>query len=724
MSRRRVTALVLLAIVSAMVDFAINLASNIGSSNLQQSPGRLALFTGHPFTAGALLIIAAVIGVFLWRSAEAAPEKRDLTKELDEAVELLAVRLRDNWSDEAELRLVDRPVSLPNRWVDAESGGREGGTFDDIGEVFDRTGRLVILGVRGSGKTVLAIRFVLARLPDPGGPVGSATIPVLINLSTWDPHSVPYRRWLEQELTAAYPALGRTLPGSLPFARELLARGRILPVLDGLDEMAGELRAEALRALRRSLRPPDRLLLTSRPTEYSAAVSAAGPIPGSRSIVLQNLVPEELVDYLGRDAWADVFVGDNTAAADAGDVVLRSVLTTPLMAFLARKVCEAGRATPGELMAVNDAAVLRERLFQEFLPSVYGKGFVRPERYLRYLAEHLIASKSSHLRWWRLADGLAKSQRLRLGVFFGVMCGLVTTLFESPVNFYIAYFDGVALGTVAGILAALTVGRPSVLGRQLSPLPVRIGGSLLRASERPVQTRYHSRSTRRFALKLAAFVGLVSGLVFALPVLGSANGWALLEYPLVVFQVGLATAAPVFFAAWFATWLAQRIETPVGLGRSVDPVSLLKLDRAAAWTEAALYGAVAAILGGLLSEPVSVMASPSYWMLTDHGVELRIDTGVVLTATVPAVETILIVVTLMLFLFTAWGRFVVVRAYLALSHRLPWRLMSFLADAHRRGVLRQAGPVYQFRHLEIRDYLGVDATPSKSPGEPVRKTEP
>jgi hypothetical protein len=31
--------------------------------------------------------------------------------------------------------------------------------------------------------------------------------------------------------------------------------------------------------------------------------------------------------------------------------------------------------------------------------------------------------------------------------------------------------------------------------------------------------------------------------------------------------------------------------------------------------------------------------------------------------------------------------------------------MSFLADAHRRGVLRQVGAVYQFRHIELQHRL-------------------
>jgi len=54
----------------------------------------------------------------------------------------------------------------------------------------------------------------------------------------------------------------------------------------------------------------------------------------------------------------------------------------------------------------------------------------------------------------------------------------------------------------------------------------------------------------------------------------------------------------------------------------------------------------------------------------------------------------------------AWVSFTLARCWLAFRRRLPWRLMAFLADAHeQRGVLRQAGGVYQFRHLELQRRL-------------------
>ncbi len=54
---------------------------------------------------------------------------------------------------------------------------------------------------------------------------------------------------------------------------------------------------------------------------------------------------------------------------------------------------------------------------------------------------------------------------------------------------------------------------------------------------------------------------------------------------------------------------------------------------------------------------------------------------------------------------TAWPSYMLTAGWLAFHHHLPWSLMSFLSDAHRRGVLRQAGAVYQFRHIELQHRL-------------------
>ena len=53
----------------------------------------------------------------------------------------------------------------------------------------------------------------------------------------------------------------------------------------------------------------------------------------------------------------------------------------------------------------------------------------------------------------------------------------------------------------------------------------------------------------------------------------------------------------------------------------------------------------------------------------------------------------------------AWGQFCVARAVLFASRKTPLRLMRFLNEAHERGILRQSGGVYQFRHNFLQEHL-------------------
>jgi hypothetical protein len=66
------------------------------------------------------------------------------------------------------------------------------------------------------------------------------------------------------------------------------------------------------------------------------------------------------------------------------------------------------------------------------------------------------------------------------------------------------------------------------------------------------------------------------------------------------------------------------------------------------------------------------------------------------------------------FFQATWGRYTLARTYLAARGRLPWAIAAFLDDAHRLGVLRQVGAVYQFRHALLRDHLApIDPAPQR-----------
>ncbi|MFJ3639393.1 NACHT domain-containing protein [Streptomyces sp. NPDC090108] len=126
----------------------------------------------------------------------------------------------------------------------------------------------------------------------------------------------------------------------------------------------------------------------------------------------------------------------------------------------------------------------------------------------------------------------------------------------------------------------------------------------------------------------------------------------------------------------------RALSVPSDLMRATGPGSSLRTDRTASFTR----GGVVALLVALVCVPV--MALPGDWGGLSHvGTQLWLPLGAAALA------------------LSAWGRFTVARIWLAATGRLPWRLMTFLEEAHRRGVLRRSGASFEFRHLRLQSHL-------------------
>jgi len=106
--------------------------------------------------------------------------------------------------------------------------------------------------------------------------------------------------------------------GNLNRVQALLGSRLLLPILDGLDEMADAVRGAAIDKINDALRPREGLVLSSRVAEYRQAVHPEdGPhvkLRGAAGIVLQQLDPEDIKVYLHRDAG-----GSSTAGRKAWD---------------------------------------------------------------------------------------------------------------------------------------------------------------------------------------------------------------------------------------------------------------------------------------------------------------------------------------------------------------------------------------------------------------------
>ena len=237
----------------------------------------LLLARRHHLDAGSWAVVLTVsLGLpTLWvtwatfrdaRRAGAAESGPGLPRIADE----LAAAVGRQWAREAAMRRLNDPYPLPVSWAAAAADlaapweslgqlaasgagwpppvpgrvwaagpGELAGENGELTGVLAKvpTGRLVVLGEPGSGKTMLMVRLVLDLLASrvAGGPV-----PVLVPVASWDPSGQGLRDWLATRLITDYPALAGPPPAGAAGptrATALLEGGLILLVLDGLDEI-------------------------------------------------------------------------------------------------------------------------------------------------------------------------------------------------------------------------------------------------------------------------------------------------------------------------------------------------------------------------------------------------------------------------------------------------------------------------------------------------------
>jgi NACHT domain len=643
---------------------------------------------------------------------------------LDAVADTLALSVRAQWEAEERIRRVHDPFPLPVRWTNAAdhlmdhwqsiNGASDrrnpiilDGDTDHLLETFDRvpSGRLVVLGRAGAGKTMLASRFALALLADRGS-AASRPVPVIVTLGSWNPKTRSLHGWLIRQLIIMYPVLAERDGTEATVAEQLLATGRVMPVLDGFDEIPEGLRADAIARINASLRTGDRMLMTSRPAEYAVAVATGDVLTAAAVVCIKDLTADDVRSYLPlttRKASANAVatkwdsVLDYAYASPDGPVA--EVLSTPLMVALARTVFSDTDADPTELLGYTSAAELKCRLLAGFVPAVYSHihhdkppcSVNDAHRYLGFLASHLQRLGTYDFAWWRLAPATAAS-RIAIGLANGFLMALLIFVLVGLLGVLGNWSDdGLTLWLTAGVITAVSWGVASsiVIGvglKRWRPSPVRMH---LRLHRRPGQV------TRGLAFRRRNLRSLIWILVW------SGNGMVLgiaasrLPDSKAGIAVGLVAGLLAGGCVRLMGGVVHALTEPVELTKTISPAELMNTDRSTALRQGLILGLGEATVlwltiwftfEPLFRLPFGEVFRPGVWFL-----------GWLLSACAIAIARVL---------FTpVWGQWLVARTWLSLTGRLPWPIMTFLADAHRRGVLRQAGGVYQFRHARLQDHL-------------------
>ncbi|WP_344518758.1 NACHT domain-containing protein [Streptomyces rectiviolaceus] len=676
----------------------------------------------------------------------------------------LALAVRDQWEAEARLRRLNDPYPLPVSWRPADASLVEPwplllqmanryapqnqwasrpedlvGTDTEITDVFTHRvpgRRLLVLGEPGAGKTILLVVLLLGLLDrrSPGDPV-----PVIFPLASWNPVQ-SLESWMASRLTADYPALSQhpTEFGRRNTARALLDNRLILPILDGLDELAPASRSTALTAINAALPPGRPVILSSRSTEYAQALHPDTGVPqrlnGAAGLVLEPLTPGTVATYLRRDAG-----GEGTPAADRWNPVLDHmpqlpplaiVLTTPLALFLARTIYnprpdEAGPHLPDPVELCDterfpDQTALRTYLLNAFIPAAYRPHALHPCRWTPARAEHVLRKVAQHLErrrhgtvdiaWWELRYALPAPV---LTAITGAIVGLFTLMLSAAgraITFYEAYHPGYRLlydNWAVRWLFGFKRFPSSILN--VLPLPYTNYGHpvedwWLLFLDYPTRGVVSASAFIAFGFVVSVVARLRSRFVPARRLRWSFNSRALALSLFCSLLIGVLLAwrygplaVPWAIIGFFAcTIVAGLTALPAHARSAATPAALLREDQ----RSFAQFLLVPVLVWSLLLGPGIALGN------TAVNVSRLLGISVMFTGSGEGFWVGCVLGLALALNRTATGRFLLIRLYLVFRWRLPWNVMAFLDDAHRhRGVLRQVGSVYQFRHVDLQRHL-------------------
>ncbi|MEU4508674.1 NACHT domain-containing protein [Nonomuraea wenchangensis] len=560
--------------------------------------------------------------------------------------------------------------------------------------------RLVISGVAGSGKTVLAIELILELL---GGRRPDDPVPVRISATSLDP-DLPVKDLLARHLTAAFDLKPVT-------ARTLVEAEKILPVFDGLDEMDetdkpgyGSRAARALRALENYEHGPERcsLVVTCRTDQYDALVADRAALRGAARVTVEKVggdkawrFIQDVTDQEDPDRWRPVL----DALTRDGDV-LADALNTPWRLTLAVSVYEerdplTGRyvRSPQDLTEFADEPSVRKHLLDLFIPARLaavdpaGKGPTAEQAHawLAVLAGHLRRNESRppfHGRVLSSTDLVLHELWPLAGNRPRAIGALVALAIALP---------GVAV-VVAGFVLAISqfdvvngkVPGRTVLALGLLLLPGAVALSLLKEpflAWREVWSPADEVGFRGVRGVRDRRSAVVEGVLAAVG--GSLAGVG------VVLKLGtdLPLWVPIVFGLLLGVGMASGRggeDSPAGPRRGVEARTIVRND--------AVLTLVAALTFG-----------PGFGFILGVWLAGLLDG-------LPAVTAVAAGAVFGMSLVASWSP-VVSRRYLGLllatRGRLPWRLGRFLHRCYDAGLLRISGIAYQFRHRELRDHLAA-----------------
>ncbi|GAB3849420.1 NACHT domain-containing protein [Dactylosporangium cerinum] len=665
--------------------------------------------------------------------------------EVNDLLVAVADRLRPQYSDELTRLGRTRSELLTISWrSDMAPHDKLVGSLPDVRHTLDEVAgrQLVILGLAGSGKTTIVYQLAMQFLADILA--GYETpLPFVVPLASWNPRSKSLFTWIEQRIETTF---GDLKSDRKDFSvKNLLSRGLILPILDGLDEMAEALQPQTLRTLEARATP---WVLTSRDDAFRRASAQRPPNRRPGVVRVDPIEYEQARRYLRATSYTDPAGGNPTwdpffarlEAMDEQDRVRRtmvSVLSNPLLLSLAETSYNDQRAgSPCDLLAA--AAVSPAAVESELIETVVTRSFdtdresffdydgtvqagttkrvwrsaLEARRWLGFLARHLRETNLPNIRWWMLEHATPVA-------VFPVLSSTTIGLIVYVGTIYLVGRDYALLNFVVGLIAGATVG----VGGRYALAERRQTSAKETAADDADNRKFRGADPvavrRAFAVVFLMLLPVLTGVVYVMILIAAGVSHVLLQKPLPAVDalMGWRTLLPVsgligLVAALLGTAVLYRYFTRVTRDDVVDVETETAIDPrlrfgGRPFRATVVLSVVLTFAGSMLGQLMLqhfVDENIIQWHAHSPGLfsTLLYGTGFALVALVGIAG------------LSRWARFFVARAWLAATGRLPWDVEALLQDAADRRILRRVGATYAFRHATLEDHL------ARSPQPPTR----
>lgn len=343
------------------------------------------------------------------------------------------------------------PQSSPHR-KDAREDART-----PIVEIYDQAGgELLILGEAGSGKTTLLLelaRHLLERAEQDE----AAPVPVVFMLASWAEKQLPLDQWLVEDLYDKYQV-------PRPLGETWVRNEMLLPLLDGLDEVAAPARSACVTAINtyKKQHGLSALVVGSRLTEY---LLFPPRVLLHNAVVLRPLTTQQIEEYLH---------GENLAVISQmlrDDLVLQRLVTTPLMlTIIARTYRD---KSPEDLLLMQSPTERYQRILGTYVEQMLrrhsSKQEYPPQQVLGWLA-HLARRTQragqrvfyiEHMQPDWIDQGKWSNIYRWLAVFLpGMIIGALTGVLSNVLLFHAGSIGSVFIDSLYGmVLGYLFSGR-------------------------------------------------------------------------------------------------------------------------------------------------------------------------------------------------------------------------------------------------------------------------